>query len=238
MLQGFLVSPIESLLEISIGDLVSPFSFIGCIMQPFTMPNTDKKYFAHERGFYIGIYAMSLFGLVPFSGLRPKLQCDLTLFSSNYLAPLLAGFIDDGQGWHWVMYWSAIWNAGAALILFFCMEETNYHRRRPEVNSTEPSTPAEPSSQQSAEKAEKDVVNATSRETASGSTVAGSGLLNLSVYKSGRIPLEGTPTPYVKRLRMFHDRWTSNKVLGILIYRPLLLFRFPVVVWLVFPLIH
>lgn len=39
------------------------------------------------------------------------------------------------------------------------------------------------------------------------------------------------------RLRMFNQRWTSIRVLGILIYRPLLFLRFPVVVWYVFRLI-
>lgn len=82
----------------------------------------QAQYFAHERVTYIGLYAFTLFG-------------------SNYFAPLVAGvsqghileylnadnewlqFINDGQGWGWVMYWSAIWNAGGFLILFFLMEE-------------------------------------------------------------------------------------------------------------------
>ncbi|KAI0915373.1 hypothetical protein AcV5_003864 [Taiwanofungus camphoratus] len=50
------------------------------------------------------------------------------LDSSNYLAPLIAGFIWNGQGWPWVMYWAAIINAVALVLLFFFMEETNYLR--------------------------------------------------------------------------------------------------------------
>jgi MFS family permease len=61
ILQGFFGAPIESLCEISVGDI----------------------YFSHERGTYMAFYAFMLAG-------------------SNFLAPILAGFIDDGQGWQWV----------------------------------------------------------------------------------------------------------------------------------------
>ena len=50
-------APIESLCEISITDI----------------------YFTHERGAYMGLYALMLAG-------------------SSFLAPVLAGFINDGQG--------------------------------------------------------------------------------------------------------------------------------------------
>jgi MFS family permease len=50
IIQGLFISPIEMLVETSIGDI----------------------FYAHERGFYIGIYA-------------------LVLFASNYFAPLVAG---------------------------------------------------------------------------------------------------------------------------------------------------
>lgn len=42
------------------------------------------KYFTHERGTYIAVYGFALAG-------------------SNFLAPVLAGFINDGQGWQWVL---------------------------------------------------------------------------------------------------------------------------------------
>ena len=42
-----------------------------------------RQYFTHERGTYIAIYGLFLGG-------------------SSYLAPLLAGFINQGQGWQWV----------------------------------------------------------------------------------------------------------------------------------------
>ncbi|KAL2061685.1 hypothetical protein VTL71DRAFT_7062 [Oculimacula yallundae] len=88
ILQGFFGSPIESLCEISVADL----------------------YFTHERGKYMGLYA-------------------LFLLSSNILAPIFSGFIYDGMGWKWVLYWPAIGCGFGFLILFFLMEETNYDRK-------------------------------------------------------------------------------------------------------------
>ncbi|KAJ4128993.1 hypothetical protein NW768_007519 [Fusarium equiseti] len=87
VIQGFFGAPIESLCEMSVSDV----------------------YFAHERGTYIGYYALFLGG-------------------ANFLAPILGGFINDGQGWQWVLHWCAIFNAIAFAIMFFCMEETNYNR--------------------------------------------------------------------------------------------------------------
>ncbi|CAG9945809.1 unnamed protein product [Clonostachys rosea f. rosea IK726] len=87
ILQGFFISPIEALPEISVTDI----------------------YFTHERGTYMGIYALSLAG-------------------SNYFAPVICGFIAEYQGWRWVFYWPAIFLAAAFVFLFLFMEETNYHR--------------------------------------------------------------------------------------------------------------
>ncbi|CDK25215.1 unnamed protein product [Kuraishia capsulata CBS 1993] len=69
-------------------------------------------FFEHERGTWMSVYA-------------------LALFASNYMAPMVAGFISDGQGWKWVIYWSCIWNGIAAILVFFLLEETNYSRPVP-----------------------------------------------------------------------------------------------------------
>ncbi|GBE86769.1 hypothetical protein SCP_1000110 [Sparassis crispa] len=136
IIQGFLCTPVESLCEVSITDV----------------------FFAHERGTYIGIYTLFLFG-------------------SNYVAPLISGFIFDGQGWHWVMYWCAIINV------------TNYIR---------------------------------------GSSEADDEVYGRSKTK---IELVGTPTTFLQKLAMFNKRYASNSMLLTMIYRPLLLLRFPVVFW-------
>ncbi|OAQ96105.1 hypothetical protein LLEC1_07488 [Akanthomyces lecanii] len=87
MITGFIASPIESLPETSITDI----------------------YFAHERGTYMGWYALMLAG-------------------SNYLAPVLCGFINDGLGPRWPFYIMGLFCAGSFVFLFLFMEETNYAR--------------------------------------------------------------------------------------------------------------
>lgn len=71
-------------------------------------------FFSHEISRFMGSYSMSL-------------------IISNFIAPLVAGFIATGQGWRWVLYWCSIFSAVCTVFLFFFMEETQYHR---EVNTT------------------------------------------------------------------------------------------------------
>ncbi|KAI7764030.1 hypothetical protein LZL87_006412 [Fusarium oxysporum] len=87
IIHGFFIAPIEALPEISITDI----------------------YFTHQRGTYLGIYALALAG-------------------SNYFAPVICGFIAEYQGWQWVFYWPAIFLSFVFVFLFFFMEETNYNR--------------------------------------------------------------------------------------------------------------
>ncbi|CAH0024518.1 unnamed protein product [Clonostachys rhizophaga] len=64
---------------------------------------------AHERGKFLAIYAF-------------------VLFAAGFLAPILAGFINDGMGWRWTQYWATIWLAIGFIFCFFFMEETNFTR--------------------------------------------------------------------------------------------------------------
>ncbi|KAF2474854.1 MFS general substrate transporter [Lindgomyces ingoldianus] len=101
----FVGAPIESLCEISVTDI----------------------YFSHERGRYIGLYALLLAG-------------------SNFFAPIISGFINDGQGWQWVLYWCAIFCGIGFVFPFFFMEETNYVRHTAGIPASTPGViaPAEP----------------------------------------------------------------------------------------------
>ncbi|PCD30362.1 hypothetical protein AU210_010044 [Fusarium oxysporum f. sp. radicis-cucumerinum] len=72
--------------------------------------SVSDAYFAHERGTYIAYYALFLGG-------------------ANFVAPVISGFINDGQGWEWVLHWCAIFNAIAFVICLFFMEETKYNRK-------------------------------------------------------------------------------------------------------------
>lgn len=83
------------------------FASPGEAFPPLTV--TDV-YFAHERGFYMGLYAA-------------------TLVSSNFFAPIICGYINDGLGMKWVFYIPSIFLAFSFTFLFFFMEETNYDRK-------------------------------------------------------------------------------------------------------------
>ncbi|KAF2262505.1 MFS general substrate transporter [Lojkania enalia] len=103
--QDLLGPPIESLCEISVTDI----------------------YFTHERGRYIGLYALLLAG-------------------SNFFAPIIAGFINDGMGWQWGLYWCAIFCGIGFIFLFLFMEETNYvrHTAGAPISSPGTATPVDP----------------------------------------------------------------------------------------------
>lgn len=68
----------------------------------------------------------------------------LFLGSSSYLAPVMCGFINDGQGYQWVFYWFSIFLGIAFVFLFFFMEETNYDRAT--IGVVEDTTIAAPTS--------------------------------------------------------------------------------------------
>lgn len=104
-------------------------------------------YFAHERGTYLALYAFALVG-------------------SNYFAPVIAGFINDGQGYKWVFYWPTIFCAVGLIFMFFFMEETNYDRKSVGVVEGSPSHNLQGSATDLAEKgATAEVVNAPMMKT-------------------------------------------------------------------------
>jgi hypothetical protein len=114
--------------------------FVGAPIESLCEISVTDVYFTHERGRYMGLYAFMLAG-------------------SNFLAPVLAGFINDGQGyvlmlflrsytfkliissWQWVMYWCAIFLAIGFIFCFFFLEETNYDRAPLELVDTPSDTP-------------------------------------------------------------------------------------------------
>jgi MFS family permease len=82
-------------------------------------------YFTHQRGTYMGIYSFALAG-------------------SNYFARIICGFVAEHQGWQWVFYWPAIFNAFTFVFLFCFMEETNYQRKSTGVGNAPTSRSAGP----------------------------------------------------------------------------------------------
>jgi MFS family permease len=58
--------------------------FVGAPIESLCEISVTDIYFTHERGRYIALYGLLLAG-------------------SNFFAPIIAGFIADGQGWRWVL---------------------------------------------------------------------------------------------------------------------------------------
>ena len=72
----------------------------------------------------------------------------LALFESNFIAPLIAGWLNDAIGWRWTMRFGAIFAAGAFVILFFGMEETMYFRHVTEGVQPAAHSPADQNAKQ------------------------------------------------------------------------------------------
>lgn len=83
---------------------------VGAPIESLCEISVSDVFFEHERATGMGIYGVAL-------------------LVSNFLAPVIAGFIESGLGWQWVLFLSAIWAAVAFIFLFLFMEETNYDRK-------------------------------------------------------------------------------------------------------------
>ncbi|KAL1873120.1 hypothetical protein VTK73DRAFT_1081 [Phialemonium thermophilum] len=83
--------------------------FFGAPLEALCEISMTDIWFTHERGKYLTLYV-------------------LALYIANSIAPLIAGFIAAGQGWKFVLYWCAIYNAVSLLFLYFFLEETNWSR--------------------------------------------------------------------------------------------------------------
>ncbi|KAK5047349.1 hypothetical protein LTR84_006872 [Exophiala bonariae] len=160
-------------------------------------------FFTHERGTYMSVYALFLVG-------------------SNFFAPVISGFINDGQGWQWVLHWCAIFCGGAFLICFFFMEETNYFRTA--LLSSEPDALVEDDTETGALDYE---VASTTKENfhpSDTNTVVDSveTAQNTTIHRSKRT--------YRQKLALFRsDDFQRNIKIKGLLYRPVLLASFPVV---------
>lgn len=62
----------------------------------------------------------------------------LMLAGSNYLAPVLCGFISDGLGYRWPFYLMGVFCAASFVFLFLFLEETNYARGNVETADAVP----------------------------------------------------------------------------------------------------
>lgn len=147
------------------------------------------------------------------------LDSQLTFHSMLTTSRLFAGWIDVYEGWKWVMWFGAIVQAAATVIIYFFMEETMYFRNTLEgVDSGDSSNGTTTPDAGSATPGEKDGVEKI----------------------AGAPAMEGTnasflaPRSYWKKLQLFVKMpgRPSTKQLFTMMYRPLLImWYFPCVTW-------
>lgn len=99
------------------GFLVAPVEALPEVSIPDT-------YFAHERGAYIGIYSLVLSG-------------------SNFVAPLVAGFMNEAVGWRWVQHMAALLLLANFVLAFFTLGESMYFRDTVEAEDVAESSPGQ-----------------------------------------------------------------------------------------------
>jgi len=156
-------------------------------------------FFAHERGTFMSLYVFTIFG-------------------SNFLAPILAGWFADAYGWRWTMQFGAILTAVTFVILFFFMEETMYFRSTVEGEELEiADSNKETEGVKGTHDDEEDAKLETTSPAVSISPVS---------YASART--------YAQKLALFTKMPGSpnNKQMFTMMYRPLLIMIwFPCTVW-------
>ncbi|UNI22260.1 Non-specific serine/threonine protein kinase [Purpureocillium takamizusanense] len=84
--------------------------FVAAPVEALPAASITDICFTHERGAFMGWYSWAL-------------------ASSNYVAPIIAGFINDGLGYQWPFYIVGIFAGASLLFLFFFLEESNYDRK-------------------------------------------------------------------------------------------------------------
>ncbi|KAK5170585.1 uncharacterized protein LTR77_005173 [Saxophila tyrrhenica] len=169
--------------------------FFGAPIESLCEISVADIYFQHERGTYIAVYALLLAG-------------------SNFFAPIIAGFIADGQGWQWVLYWCAIFCAMGFVFLFFFMEETNYHRKVVLTGEADPASLNSPTSPASSEHEKKLPAN--------------------EDVETSAPPAPASPYPkqkaYLDKVKLWQaaDIHKPNHLVG-MVKRPLIFLTFPVI---------
>lgn len=100
----------------------SLYGFFCAPVEVLPEHNVAELFFAHERGAYMGIYMLCLAG-------------------SNYIAPLIAGYMNLDIGWQWVQHWCAIVLGLNFVLTFFFYEDTLYLRATPEADIGDKAVP-------------------------------------------------------------------------------------------------
>ncbi|KAI1084682.1 putative MFS transporter [Whalleya microplaca] len=160
--------------------------FIGAPTEALTETAIADLFFAHERGTYLGWYAFVLAG-------------------SNYIAPVICGFINDALGYRWVFYIPAIFCGATSIFLFIFMEETNYDRRT--VGIVAAGSDAEVAPEEGSAK-EKDAVNSPVRRVQSPDISNGEAMRTKTFVQ--KLAILDKPRPFM----MHYRAWQSLKLLS------------------------
>lgn len=183
----------------SAGEWYAHRAIIGIVCSPIeSLPEISVPdiFFAHERGTWMSVYVF-------------------VLFESNFIAPLIAGWLDDAVGWRWTMYFGACLSAGAFIVLFFFMEETMYFRSTVEgVEVDETTGQSTPNYETKVDEKENPSIPVS--------------------FPSGSATSYPPPKTYVQKLKFFTSTpgRPTNKQMFTMMYRPLLIMvQFPSIAW-------
>lgn len=171
--------------------------FFSAPIESLCEASVADVWFEHDRGSWMSVYAISL-------------------LVSNFIAPLVAGFILEGQSWEWVIYWCSIFGGVSLVFLFFFMEETNYSRK---------TIAADDVISDSADSAEEDVVDTPAS------------MDEKAAHVTNVVDMEEGTTVSSYQLKTFADKMKLLDVprpteqLKINFWRPITMFRFPAVLW-------
>lgn len=195
----------------SSGDWIAHRILIGIIASPIESlceVTVFDLFFAHNRGTYMGLYVFTLFG-------------------SNFLAPLVAGWFNDAYGWRWTMHLGTIVCAFCFVVMFFFMEETIDFRELNGVPLTGVSSTLDSTSDvKSSEKSEKTSPIAIAESKASATPTK----VN-SPRRMSRQTFQPTRWSRYSFFRLLPGRPSKLDTLK-MVYRPLIMiFRFPTVAW-------
>jgi len=174
--------------------------FFGAPIESLCEVSVTDIYFTHERGQYLALYGLFLAG-------------------SNFFAPIIAGFIADGQGWKWVLYWCAIFCVIGFVYLFLFMEETNYVRTtitgQESKNGSGTQTPDEP-------------VHETAISEKKGLAVAPPPVST----EEGMEHVARPTKTYLQKMRLFESNaFSKPNRLPRMVARPLIFLSFPIIAY-------
>lgn len=116
------------------------------------------------------------------------------------------------------MYWAAIINFGSFIILFLFMEEVWLNCLAVVIDLL-------------LSLGQTNFVRANSEASEAKHLSSGDDVAEKSSSASVPGELVGTPKTISQRLKLFDDRYASNKMLFTMAYRPVVLLRFPVIFW-------